>query len=107
MEKRSTCAPISAILMTAESPARPPPITIIFGAAIVPLSAFCELLVDDHGSAARGGSRSGRLLWIPSKCSQAGQPSASEHEEECQAYCEKSLPCLFPGNDARLRAEQP
>src|SRR3954468_19206012 len=31
MEKRSTWPPISAILMTAESPARPPPITMIFG----------------------------------------------------------------------------
>ncbi len=31
MENRSTCPPISAILMTAERPARPPPITMIFG----------------------------------------------------------------------------
>src|SRR4030081_112281 len=44
IEKRSTLAPISAILMTAESPARPPPMTIIFGAGIVPLSAFFCLI---------------------------------------------------------------
>src|SRR5690349_3724372 len=35
IEKRSTCPPISAILMTAESPASPPPTTIIFGLAIL------------------------------------------------------------------------
>src|ERR1035438_8143562 len=34
MEKRSTSPPISAILMTAARPARPPPTTMIFGAAI-------------------------------------------------------------------------
>src|ERR1700738_1941963 len=47
IEKRSTFAPISAILMTAESPARPPPMTIILGAAIVPyrLSVICLLLI--------------------------------------------------------------
>src|SRR5437016_4079960 len=31
MENRSTCPPTSAILMVAESPARPPPMTMIFG----------------------------------------------------------------------------
>src|SRR5215467_4726644 len=31
MENRSTCPPISAILMTAARPARPPPMTMIFG----------------------------------------------------------------------------
>src|SRR5215831_866224 len=43
IEKRSTCPPISAILMTAESPANPPPTTIILGAAILecPLSVAC------------------------------------------------------------------
>src|SRR6202167_1149420 len=48
IEKRSTFAPISAILMTAESPARPPPITIILGvAAIVAyrLSVICPLFM--------------------------------------------------------------
>src|ERR1039457_7690843 len=33
MENRSTSPPISAILMTAARPARPPPTTIIFGVA--------------------------------------------------------------------------
>src|ERR1700722_15839456 len=34
MEKRSTLPPASAILMTAASPAKPPPTTMILGAAI-------------------------------------------------------------------------
>src|SRR5271165_4619388 len=41
MENRSTSPPISAILMTAERPAKPPPITMIFGfAAIFECTAF-------------------------------------------------------------------
>src|SRR5271154_113341 len=44
MENKSTCPPISAILMTAERPARPPPTTMIFGFdAIDRISAFREL----------------------------------------------------------------
>src|SRR5277367_6617874 len=35
MENRSTSPPISAILMTAARPARPPPMTMIFGAAML------------------------------------------------------------------------
>src|SRR5271157_5956808 len=35
IENRSTSPPISAILITAARPARPPPTTIIFGAAII------------------------------------------------------------------------
>src|SRR5271157_3952923 len=35
MENRSTSPPISAILMTAARPARPPPTTMIFGAAML------------------------------------------------------------------------
>src|ERR1700693_3006906 len=34
IENRSTSPPISAILMTAASPARPPPTTMILGAAM-------------------------------------------------------------------------
>src|SRR5215470_9162389 len=35
MEKRSTWPPISAILMTAESPASPPPATMILGLDVI------------------------------------------------------------------------
>jgi hypothetical protein len=34
MENKSTVPPASAILMTAESPANPPPTTMILGAAM-------------------------------------------------------------------------
>src|SRR5215470_6878671 len=40
MEKRSTWPPISAILITAERPASPPPITIILG-----LAAIAEIVI--------------------------------------------------------------
>src|ERR1700761_7783281 len=40
MEKRSTVPPASAILMTAERPARPPPTTMILGVA-----AMCAFLL--------------------------------------------------------------
>src|SRR6266852_9651223 len=43
MEKRSTVPPISAIFITAERPARPPPTTIILGAVIVLLFEFLML----------------------------------------------------------------
>src|SRR5882672_10128761 len=103
MEKRSTLAPISAILMTAESPARPPPMTIIFGAAaIVPLSAFCELLVISHC-----GARFNWLLRARPERSQAGQSRAGQNEKECQTQHQKSLPRPFPGNDPPLRRKQP
>src|SRR5580704_4296106 len=48
IENKSTSPPISAILITAASPARPPPTTIIFGVAIAHLSAFYDLLVVRH-----------------------------------------------------------
>src|SRR5271157_3857991 len=35
IENRSTSPPISAILMTADRPARPPPTTMIFGTAML------------------------------------------------------------------------
>src|SRR5262249_19456853 len=44
MEKRSTLPPASAILMTAERPASPPPTTMILGvAAAIVSSLFIEL----------------------------------------------------------------
>src|SRR2546429_8136470 len=59
IENRSTLPPISAILITAESPARPPPTTIIFGAAaIVSLAAFCNLPVH------YGGFGVSRVVWV-------------------------------------------
>src|SRR3979490_531492 len=90
IEKRSTLAPISAILMTAESPARPPPTTIIFGAAIVPLSAFCDLFVIRHCGAGLS-----RLLRARAEGSKAGQSRSSQDKEECQTHDQKSLSRLL------------
>src|SRR5580700_49418 len=45
MEKRSTVPPASAILMTAERPARPPPTTMMRGVA-----AMCYLLCESKTS---------------------------------------------------------
>src|SRR5258708_40303721 len=59
MEKRSTFPPASAILMTAASPAKPPPTTMILGAAILSfqgpviscqLSAFSKGLKRELGT---------------------------------------------------------
>src|SRR5581483_6492556 len=50
MENRSTCPPISAILMTADRPASPPPTTMIFG-----LAAMIEVVESQwvHGESHR------------------------------------------------------
>src|SRR5437879_8802867 len=78
IEKRSTLPPISAILMTAESPASPPPTTISFGAAaIVPLSVLCNLLVVHHR-----GARFCRLLGARTERGKAGQSRARQDEKE-------------------------
>src|SRR5271170_8224385 len=94
MEKRSTLAPISAILITAESPARPPPITIIFGAAaIFPLPAFrirCSL-VRLHS---RNTAFSGLLRARPER-SKAGQSRAGQNKEEHQTHNQKPLSRLL------------
>src|SRR5256714_14290517 len=102
MENRSTVPPFSAILITAESPARPPPTTIIFGAAaIVSLAAFCNLPVH------YGGSGISRLLRMGPERGETGESRAREHEEKSQAHCQKPLARPLPGHDAPLRAKQP
>src|SRR5580658_453881 len=106
MENRSTFAPISAILMTAESPARPPPMTMIFGAAaIVSLPAFRIRygLGRFHGC----GVWSGRLLRARPERSKAGESRAGQDKEESETHDQKSLPRPISGNDAPLRREQP
>src|ERR1700709_417843 len=64
MEKRSTLPPASAILMTAARPARPPPTTMILGAAaIVPGILSCsasvreQVVLTREGRLARGRRR--------------------------------------------------
>src|SRR5438105_652537 len=76
IENRSTLPPLSAILITAESPARPPPTTIIFGAAaIVSLAAFFNLPFHYGVSVYR------RLLWIGTELDETSETGTSELEE--------------------------
>src|SRR5271169_5806313 len=100
MEKRSTFAPISAILMTAESPARPPPMTMIFGAAIFLLPAFRI-----RSSLSRLHCRAGvsGLLGAGAERSKARQSCTGQDKEEGQTRDQEPLPRLLPGNDAPLR----
>src|SRR5580658_2127554 len=125
MEKRSTFAPISAILMTAESPARPPPITIILGTAIVGLPFFhilcrlilCGLILRRVSARSLIVHSSGRLpccrprliglLRARPERSQAGQSRAGQDKEKHHTHGEKPLLRLVSGNDSPLRREQP
>src|ERR1700680_2042688 len=83
MENRSTLAPISAILMTAASPARPPPTTTILGVAILlhRLSVGGCRAVRDHDRHRSGG-------WLLEALAERVQPhqthDAQKHEE-CEA----------------------
>src|ERR1700693_2251838 len=104
IENKSTCAPISAILMTADNPASPPPITIILGTAgIVALSAFCNLLVIHR----RRTRFNHRLLRTRPECRETSQSRGSHDEEQREAHSQKPLSRLFTGDDAPLRREQP
>src|SRR5208282_2631226 len=110
MEKRSTLAPDSAILMTAESPARPPPMTMIFGAAICSLPAFrirCSLIRRGLGRLHGCAPRLKGLLRARPERRKAGQSRAGQNEKEGQAHHQEAFPRLFPGNDAPLHRKQP
>src|SRR5215469_13050674 len=78
IENRSTCPPISAILITAESPASPPPTTIILGAAILvsPLSIRYHLDRPRHVSVRR------TFLESVPEGVQADEPHDAEQNEE-------------------------
>src|SRR5215831_8083072 len=77
IENRSTCPPISAILMTAESPASPPPTTMILGAAIFPSVNLCKIPIV-KGACIKG------LLRVRTERSQTRQPSSRHDQKECQ-----------------------
>src|SRR5579864_3190528 len=104
MENRSTLAPISAILMTAASPASPPPTTMILGVAILlhrPSVGCCGPRVHNVGSRTR------RLLEALAERVQTHQTHDAQQHEKCQARAQKPLLSLVTGNDAPLRREQP
>src|SRR5579862_804643 len=105
MENRSTVAPISAILITAASPASPPPTTTILGVAILlhrPSVVGCRR-PRVHNIC----SRTRRLLEAFAERIQAHQTDDAEEHEKCQAHAQKPLLGLVAGNDAPLRSEQP
>src|SRR5580698_3761115 len=106
MEKRSTVPPASAILMTAASPARPPPTTMIFGVAIASfqeeLSAFSyqiktPLEVRDGGVGVHGADER----------PDAGDSHAGEQDAEGETDPGKTAARGFSGDDAPLGGEEP
>src|ERR1700730_18128107 len=109
IEKRSTFAPISPILMTAASPASPPPMTMIFGAAISlhRLSVRCRFGFSGVGCVHNRSARGRSLLKALAECVQAHQAHRAHEQEQSQAQLEKSLLRLVAGDDSPLRREQP
>src|SRR6516164_8966002 len=112
MEKRSTWPPISAILITAASPASPPPTTMIFGVAAIAFRspifrAHAQQLV--HQSHNRIGSRSG-IDGLPRVVKERVHGSeTSDHKDNRQreANIAKAAPRLLTHRDAPLRTEEP
>src|ERR1051325_11605165 len=103
IENRSTCPPISAILMTALNPASPPPTTMIRGAAILmrPLSVQRRVPHRNVASVARDVLKSGV---------EGVETGNSHHRQDhkiCQAQTQQSLACLISNDNPPLRAEQP
>src|SRR5215471_12026336 len=112
MEKRSTLPPASAILMTAASPASPPPTTMILGFVAInqfPVPVSCSL------SPARA-STTRRLFprlrwWIvfwagAEECGERRQTHCNEQYCDRGAEYAEAPPRLFTDGDAPFRAEQ-
>src|ERR1700722_13138918 len=89
IENRSTVAPISAILITAASPASPPPTTIILGVAILlhRPSVRPGRTIGNHNRHCPGW----RLLKAFAERVQAEQSHDAEQQEECEAELQQSL----------------
>src|SRR3954463_14389738 len=85
MENRSTCPPASAILMTAESPASPPPTTMTFGAAAIRLSLVHWLSGWSRLSPQLVGALIHRLARGLEESADAQHADAADDEEQRQA----------------------
>src|SRR6201988_5297995 len=87
IENRSHSPPISAILMTAASPASPPPTTMILGAAMLlhPRCGGRAACIDNVPVDPR------RILEPRVEGVQAGQAYDREQQEECEAEIEQPL----------------
>src|SRR5271169_4241305 len=109
MENRSTLAPISAILITAASPASPPPTTMILGVAILlhrpsvaGCSRGCSVACVDYGAV-----RPAFLQRTRAEGVQTRKPGSEQHQEQNQAYAQQPLLRLISRHNAPLRRKQP
>src|SRR5215472_9791608 len=102
IENRSTLPPISAILMTAARPARPPPMTMILGAAAAisvhrpfwdhrPVTGVHDIPVTRC-----------RLLKARPECVQAYQSDHTHKQKERETNAKQPLLCLLARDDAPL-----
>src|SRR3974390_2544203 len=126
MEKRSTLPPASAILMTAARPARPPPTTMILGAAISNLPILFRGLssgVSDHGSVVRDEFSVSAPVAVDPSCQwhdvgrvlvlradegpDARQAHEQKHETQRGADIAEALAGDGAGGDAPLSGEEP
>src|SRR6266436_1407136 len=108
IENRSTSPPISAILMTAASPARPPPTTIIFGVAAIyisPIGRPSDPL--SHYDIVGRSIRLPRMIRSLQETVHAGRPDCDQSDCQCQANIAETTASVFTGGDAPFRCEQP
>src|SRR4051812_13292365 len=92
MENRSTCPPASAILMTAESPASPPPTTMTLGAAAIRLSLVHWLSGGSRLSAELISALVHGLARRLQESTDAQQPNAAHHKKESKADDQEAAP---------------
>src|SRR5436305_2844472 len=115
MENRSTWPPFSAILMTAESPARPPPTTIILGVIGIfscrcsNLRLYQTLLLIGSWRGFNGFNcwACDRLLRSRDERLQAHQADNRDHHEQRHATDQNFVPRLFSDGDSPFCAEEP
>src|ERR1700730_5328221 len=112
MENKSTCPPISAILMTAESPASPPPITMIFGAAAIvnqiPIRPGPQRRDSTHHQRFCAGPRRFERLQRSLQEGQHGKrPHPHEHQPNHRANIAKPPPRPVAGGNPPFGGEQP
>src|ERR1700757_2699892 len=110
IENRSTLPPISAILITAARPARPPPITTIFGLDAILRYRLSELLCRTRSPIFHrpGARRIGRLQHEPRpEGVQAGEAHDAHHQAKPQARGERGAARSPARNTPPLGANQP
>src|SRR5579859_6275021 len=113
MENRSTSPPISAILITADSPASPPPITMILGVAILlhrpsVAGGLCARFLRGMN---RGMNHGAVLIVVRQRARperiQTRKPRRAQHQEKRQAHAQQPLLRLVARHNPPFRREQP